>query len=219
MTNSENDTNTNASASTPVMSTTTSTSVRIEPFSRQCDFLIWYKKFELQVKLAKVPEVDKIIHLITNLDISIFESVITAFPDTSFEYYDEIVEFLTDRHSIQDKFLNRLEFMNIAFTGTFDEFASNLQTLFENFDKSQLREQILMAKFLSAIPKSLSTELRVRRPTDLSECVRICNSLQSSSTSLQTAALSHMSKTKPPSTGRPTRPFTKSNRLDTRKCI
>lgn len=159
--------------------------------------------------------IDKIIHLITNLDLPIFESVVTAFPEPTINNYDEIVEFLTNRHSMQDKFLNRLEFLNVGFSGSYDEFASQLQTLFESFDKTQLREQLLVAKFLSAIPKSISTELRIRRPKDLSDCVKIAQSLQSSSTSLVTAAMSRTSKKTPTIA----KAFTKPNSSETRKCF
>lgn len=166
---------------------------RIEPFSRQCDFDIWLKKFELFLKIGKVDADSKIDILLTNLDISIFETVVTTFPKTC--EYDKVVNFLKERYSTQDKYLNRLEFFNVTYSGSYDEYAGKLQTLFKNFSGNALREEILIAKFLTTVPKALSAELRVRRPETLSECVRICNSLGSSlQASLSTAAVTHASK-------------------------
>lgn len=168
-------------------------SIRIEPFTRQCDFAIWLKKFELLLKIAHVDESDKVNFLLTNLELVIFESVVTTF--SCLDNYDEIVNFLKNRYSTQDKFLNRLEFLNISFTGSYDEFASKLQLLFENFS-NDCREEILIAKFLTSVPKSVSTELRIRRPSTLSECVQLCNSLNSSKINgnFNTSAVSHSQK-------------------------
>ena len=61
--------------------------------------------------------------------------------------------------------------------------------LFENFSTASLREDLLIAKFLTTIPKLLSSELRIRRPKSLSECVKICNSLHYVQTPLTTAVV------------------------------
>ena len=168
------------------MSTSSGTQ-RIEIFSRQCDFAIWLKKFELILKIGKVDDSEKIDFLLTSLDLPIFESITTTFPNAT---YNEAVNFLKERYSTQDKFLDRLEFFNITYSGSFDEYAAKLQSLYENFDTTNVREEILISKFLSTIPKSLSTELRIRRPSTLSECVQVCNSLQSSKSSLCAAEVS-----------------------------
>ncbi|MEL7308743.1 MAG: hypothetical protein AAGK05_13300, partial [Pseudomonadota bacterium] len=166
---------------------------RIEPFSRQCDFDIWLKKFELFLKIGKVDADSKIDILLTNLEISIFETVVTTFPKTC--EYDKVVSFLKERYSTQDKYLNRLEFFNVSYSGSYDEYAGKLQTLFKNFTGNALREEILIAKFLTTVPKALGAELRVRRPETLSECVKICNSLGSSlQAPLSTAAITHSNK-------------------------
>lgn len=183
---------------------------RIEPFTRQCDFVIWLKKFEMILKIAKIDNNEKVDFLLTNLDLPIFESVLTAFP--SGHDYSQIVNFLTERYSTQDKFLNRLEFVQINFSGTFDEYASRLQALYENFDN---REEMLIAKFVCTIPKHLATELRIRRPSTLTECVKICNSLNSLKTPLSTSILSNQSKSK--GKGQPSN-FRSKNVSDKRNC-
>lgn len=182
---------------TPPLSTPTvisSPMQRIEPFFKQCDFSIWLKKFELICKMAKIDPTSQVDFLMTNLDLSIFEAVVSAFPGTL--VYNDVVSFLENRYSSQDKFLNRLEFFTTSHTGTYDEYASRLQTLYSNFDNSNMKEEILVAKFLSTLPKSTSTELRIRRPKTLNECVQICNSLNSSNTQLVAAAVSQ-NKRKP----------------------
>ena len=45
--------------------------------------------------------------------------------------------------------------------GTYDEFASRLQLLFENFDITEIREEILIPKFIFTVPKAIGTELRI----------------------------------------------------------
>ena len=165
---------------------------RIEPYCKQCDFHVWLKKLEMLIRMANIEEAKKVDFLMTNLDMAIFEAVVSTFTD-DFEY-DEVVKFLLERYSTQDKFLHRLDFFNVTFSGSFDEYASRLQVLYENFDKCDVREEMLIAKFLSTIPTSMSSELRIRRPKTLSECVQICNSLHSSTTNLCTAAVS---RTKP----------------------
>ena len=168
--------------------------VRIEPFNKQCDFTVWLKKFEMLLNISKITADERVEYLLTNLDISIFESVISSLCNTN--NYKEIVAYLEKRYSTKDKFLNRLEFFEIKFSGTYDEFASKLEVLFESYEGNKLREQILISKFMCSIPKAIGAELRVRRPESLNDCVRICNSLQSSQTSLCTAAITSSSDRK-----------------------
>ena len=96
---------------------------RIEPFMRQCDFSIWEKKFELFVKLTKIDSISKPDVLLGNLDIHIFETVINSGTDLS--DYTKLVAFLNKRYSTQDNFLNRIEFFNVSFSGSFDDHAAN----------------------------------------------------------------------------------------------
>lgn len=183
---------------------------RIEPFTKQCDFTIWLKKFELIMKIGKVKKENQADYLLTSLDVSIFESVVTSFSSTS--DYDDIVQFLTERYSTQDKFLNQLEFFNTTFSGTCDEYASKLQLLFESFDITKIREEILIMKFISTAPKALATELRIRRPTTLSECVKICNSLNAVQVPFTAAAVSKVKASS-------SKPNYSNNRSNTsRKC-
>ena len=175
------------------MATNSSVS-RIEIFARQCDFTIWLRKFELILKIGKIQDDEKIDFLLTNLDLPIFESILTTFINPT---YTEAVSFLEARYSTQDKFLDRLEFFNISYSGTFDEYAAKLQTLYENFNSTTIREEILISKFLATIPRHLSTELRIRRPETLSECVQICNSLQMNKLPLSAAAINSDSKPLP----------------------
>ena len=161
---------------------------RIEQFNRQCDFTVWLKKFEMLMNISKIAADERVDYLLTNLDISIFESVTSSLRTTN--NYKNVVAFLEKRYSTNDKYLNRLEFFEAGFSGTFDEFASKIEILFENFEGNKLREQVLIAKFMCSVPKAVSSELRIRRPETLSDCVKICNSTQASQTSLCTAAIS-----------------------------
>ena len=165
---------------------------RIEPFSRQCDFDVWLKKFEIILRVSKINSDDKLDCLLANLDMPIFEAVITYFPK-SYDY-DKVVKFLHDRFSTQDKFLNRIEFFETTYSGSYDEYAGKLQSLFKNFNGNSLREEILIGKFLTSIPKALSCELRIRRPETLTECIQICNSLGTLNVPLTTAVISHRAK-------------------------
>ena len=153
-------------------------SIKIEPYCRQCDFTVWLKKIEMVMNISRIGADDRSQYLLTNLDITIFEAVLSGVRNIN--NYDEVVSFLEKRYSTKDKFLNRLGFFNAKLSGSFDEFATSLQTAFENFDGNKLKEQILVSKFMSCMPQSLSTELKVRRPDNLNACVQICNSLQSS---------------------------------------
>ena len=177
---------------TPVAPMISTPMQRIEPFFKQCDFSVWLTKFEMICKMAKIDPSTQVDFLMTNLDFSIFSAVLSAFPVTL--VYADVVSFLEHRYSSQDKYLNRLEFFTTSFTGTYDEYASTLQTMFTNFDNSNLKEEILVAKFLSTVPKPISTELRIRRPKTLNECVQICNSLNSNNTQLVAAAVSQNKK-------------------------
>lgn len=55
---------------------------RIEPYSKQRDFNIWLKKFEMIImRMAKIEDTARVDILMTNLDLIIFETVVIAFPD------------------------------------------------------------------------------------------------------------------------------------------
>ena len=47
-----------------------------------------------------------------------------------------------------------------------------------SFEITEIKEQLLVAKFISSLPQGLSTELHLRRPSTLSQCIQICNALQ-----------------------------------------
>ena len=90
-------------------------------------------KFEHFLKIGKVDADSKIDILLTNLDISIFETVVTTFRKTC--VYDKVVNFLKEKYSTQDKktYLNRLECFNVTYSGSYDEYTGKLQTLFKIF--------------------------------------------------------------------------------------
>lgn len=151
---------------------------KIETYGGQYDFDIWLQKFEMIIRIAKIEADSKLDYLLTNLELKIFKTVMTAFPKD--RKYETVVKFLKDRYSTEDKYLERLEFFNVELKGTFEEFAAQLQGLLETFDEKPFKEQILVARFLTAVPTNLQTELRVRRPQTLSDCIQMCNALQSS---------------------------------------
>lgn len=66
------------------------------------------KKLELVLKIGKIEDDNKIdqAYLLTNLDMPIFELVVTTYLDTC--DYDRVINFLKERYSTHDKFLNRL---------------------------------------------------------------------------------------------------------------
>jgi len=73
--------------------------------------------------------------------------------------------------------LDRIEFFNAKYTGSPDEYATTLQKLLDNFQYVERKDELLVAKFISTAPERYSTELRLRRPKDISECIKIVNAI------------------------------------------
>jgi hypothetical protein len=147
------------------------------------------------MKIAKIDEKDRLDYLMMQMEMSIFKAILSGFPDSTTRNLTDVVDFLKKRYSTQDNYLDRVDFFNVKFSGTFDEFAAELERFYELFDKTDFREQLLVAKFLDSVPQHLKAELRVRRPTTLTNCVQICNALQTSNLPTSTAAVGKNFKT------------------------
>ena len=92
--------------------------------------------------------------------------------------YDKIKDFLIDRYAAVDEYIERIGFFDVKFSAPPEKFAATLNNLFDLFQEK--KEEILVAKFISATTGKLSEELRLRRPGSLSKCVQISNSISTS---------------------------------------
>ena len=160
----------------PAVSSVTTSIPRPEKFSGHCDIKIWYQQFELFLTLSKT---DVSIHrdvLLSYLELPIFQAVLTAIEEKS-RTYEKVKEFLIKRYSVTDDYIDRLAFFETKYFGPAEKFAGTLNNLFDLFTSTNLKEEILVARFISSTTDKLSKELRLRRPSTLSECVQIANSM------------------------------------------
>ena len=171
---------------------------RPEKFSNQCDVSVWFKQIELFFTLTKVEQESKKDMLLVYLDTAIFQAVYAGISDNE-KNYANIKTFLMKRYSSIDSYLDRISFIDCKFEGSADQFAANINSLFDQFSADQLREEILTAKFIAASPIKVASELKLRRPTTLSECVKIANSLSPVSTSTFTFSKTHSTRHAEPS--------------------
>ena len=109
---------------------------RIETYSGQYDFNVWFQKFEMVLRITKIQVDDKLDYLMTHLEMSIFKAVLSAIPTDRPRKFDDVglVDFLRKRYSTQDKYLDRLDFFSVRFSETFDEFAVELESHYELFE-------------------------------------------------------------------------------------
>jgi transposase InsO family protein len=114
--------------------------------------------------------------LLSYLDLPIFQVVLKSIEEKS-RTYANVKDFLIKRYSVTDDYIDRLSFFNTKYNGPPEQFASTLNCLFDLFSSKDLKEQMLVARFISATNGKLYEELRLRRPTSLSECVQIANSV------------------------------------------
>ncbi len=104
--------------------------------------------------------------------------MITGTPDTQ---YASIRTFLEQRYSLKDSYLERISFFEEKFSAPPEKFAAALNAYWDNFSKEGLREELLVAKFISSSTGKLESELRLRRPKTLNDCVQIANALPAGS--------------------------------------
>ena len=165
------------------MATSSATCVpKPRKFDAQCEITTWTKQFELYLRLTKVPVDQKKDMLLAYLDYDVFEAVNTGL-DSDNSDYDKHIQFLTSRYSSIDTYLEHIAFIDAKYNSAPEEFAAQLSKKFDQFSTTydQLREELLVAKFISASNSSLASELRLRRPTTMNDCVQIANSVQGSS--------------------------------------
>ena len=151
---------------------------RPDKFDATMNVEVYFKQFELFLTLTKVLDTDKANYLLSYLDFSVFEAVSSGL-NTTTASYDDIKKFLVARYSSVDNFLERISFFAARFSFPVDSFAASLNGFMDRFSSTveELREQLLVSKFIQAAPSNLASELRVRRPTSLNDCVQISSSL------------------------------------------
>ena len=116
--------------------------------------------------------------LLAYLDLPVFQAMVTAL-NMETATYSGVKNFLQTRYSTHDAYMERLNFFESKFSIPADSYAASLFSLMDKFsaDAAQLREEILVAKFISSCKDTLSSELRLQRPTTLNDCIKITNSL------------------------------------------
>jgi len=80
-----------------------------DKFDSTMNIDIYFKQFELFLKMAKVDETDKANMLLSYLDYSVFEAVSSSI-SISTATYIEILKILLERFSTSDKYVDRISF-------------------------------------------------------------------------------------------------------------
>ena len=117
--------------------------------------------------------------LLTYLDLPGFQAVCTAL-DTYQTTYSDVKTFLISRYSSCDIFMEQLNFIEAKYSWLPENYAASLCSYMDKLSSSAttLREE---EKFITSTSGSLSSELKLRRPTTLNECVKRANSIGPSS--------------------------------------
>ena len=152
---------------------------RPEKLSADCNVVMYFRQFEHFLQLTAVPPNQRLTVFLSYLDLDVFEATETA-KNTSTATYDEVKNFLLQRYTSSDIFMDRLQFFESKFSLPADGYAASLSSMLDKFshtDAAALREEILVAKFITSTQGALTNELRLRRPKTLNECVQITNSL------------------------------------------
>ncbi|MEL7309565.1 MAG: retropepsin-like aspartic protease, partial [Pseudomonadota bacterium] len=138
------------------------------------------QQFELFLSLTKTDASIQRDVLLTFLDLPIYQAVMTSTEEKT-RTYDSVKTFLLNRYSTTDEYIDRLSFFDTKYASPPEKFASSLNELFDLFSTKNLKEELLVSRFISATTGKLFDELRLRRPSTLSECVQIANSVHSPS--------------------------------------
>ena len=149
-----------------------------DKFAADCDITMYFLQFELFLQLAAVPEANQLKVLLANLDLPVFQATVTSL-NMETATYSDVKNFLQTRYSTHDAYMEHLNFFESKFSIPAGSYAASLSSLMDKFsaDAAQLREEILVAKFISSCKGTLSSELRLRRPTTLNDYVKITISL------------------------------------------
>jgi len=155
-----------------------------EKFDSMMNIDTYFKQFELFLRLAKIEEAEKGNVLLSYLDYHVFEAVSSAL-DISKAAYKDIRKMLLERYSTVDSFVERISFFNAKFSYPPESFAAALNSKFNYFTGSaaEVREQILVSKYIASTSGDITSELQIRRPATLSDCVKITNALKLQSSS------------------------------------
>ncbi len=163
---------------------------RPEKFAADSDIAIWFHQFELFLQLSAVTDANRLNVLLTYLDLPVFQATVTAL-DITTATFQEVKTFLLGRYSTCDAYMERVSFFENKFSHPAGAYAAWLSSAMDKFsqDAATLREEILVAKFISSSQGTLASELRLRRPTTLNACVQISNSLATTSTTSSSCML------------------------------
>lgn len=154
------------------------TVARPEKFCGQCNIETWIKQFELYLTLTNTTDDGVKRNLILSyLDITVYEAVIISGQDST---YVKVSNFLIDRYSTRDKYMDRIKFFSSKYSGSPESFAAEITNILDSYDLPSFKEQLLVAKFIDSSTDQLERELRMRRPSTVNECVKIANSLSTS---------------------------------------
>ena len=151
---------------------------RPEKFAADSDIAVWFQQFELFLQLSAVTDANRLNVLLTYLDLPVFQAAVTALNITT-ATFEEVKTFLVGRYRTCDAYIERVSFFESKFSQPAGEYAARLSSIMDMFsqDAATLRQEILVAKFIASCQGTLASELRLRRPSTLNECVQISNSL------------------------------------------
>ena len=163
---------------------------RPEKFAADTDIAVWFRQFELFLQLSAVGAANRLNVLLTYLDLSVFQATDTAL-NIATATFEEVKTFLLGRYSTRDDYMDRVSFFESRFSQPAGAYAARLSSIMDNFSQNAatLRGEILVAKFIASSQGTLASELRLRRPTALNECVQIANSLATTAPSSSSCML------------------------------
>ena len=133
----------------------------------------WFMQFELYLQLLKLDDGDKANLLRIYLAPDIFQTLTTGLGSGT---YAQMKKFLVDRYSTKDLYLDHVEFLSCTHAGSAEAFAAAPNRHMDQFAKD-MREELLVAKFIHGTPTTMQAELKLRRPATLNDCVKIVNAL------------------------------------------
>ena len=92
-----------------------------------------------------------------------------------------------------DTYIENISFFEAKYSEPADSYAASLNAYLDRFSRNtaKLKEEILVGKFISSCTGALSSELRLRRPQTLNECVKVANSIGQSSSCMAVYAKAH----------------------------
>ena len=151
-----------------------------EKFDNTTEVDVWMEQLKIYflVNGIKDEEMKKNL-LLSFLDPQIFKSVVKGLQENK-RTFQSITRFLDERYNKNDDYMDRISFFERKYSSSPDSFASEITAIFDRFNNDNLRDEILVAKFITAVSEDVQKELRLRRPSSLNQCVQIMNSLSTS---------------------------------------